>query len=155
MAKIEVRINDIDDINVTSKTRDDGPAIKQAIFRASVFSPSQTWDVRVSPDLLEAGVLEWLKTKLDQKVFLPIEDHEGNYPDGKTGQIKLFRFYRLDPCVLRWMDADGFTLGPKTSAQPATSAAQNDVAPQQPVSPTPVAAPAASEAEKKGRGLNI
>ncbi|GAB3238816.1 hypothetical protein [Pseudaeromonas pectinilytica] len=123
MAKIEVRINDIDDINVTSKTRDDGPAIKQAIFRASVFSPSQTWEVRVSPDLLEAGVLEWLKTKLDQKLFLPIEDHEGNYPDGKTGQIKLFRFYRLDPCVLRWMDADGFTLGPKTSVQPSSSAA--------------------------------
>lgn len=154
MAKIEVRINDIDDINVTSKTRDDGPAIKQAIFRASVFSPSQTWEVRVSPELLEAGVLEWLKTKLDQKVFLPIEDHEGTYPDAKN-QLRQFRFYRLDPCVLRWMDEEGFTLGPKTSAQPAISAVQHDVAQQQPASPTSVAAPAAPEADKKGRGLNI
>lgn len=155
MAKIEVRINDIDDINVTSKTRDDGPAIKQAIFRASVFSPSQTWEVRVSPELLEAGALEWLKTKLDQKVFLPIEDHEGTYPDAKN-QLRQFRFYRLDPCVLRWMDEEGFTLGPKTSAQPATSAVQHDVAPQQPASPTPAAAPVTPEADnKKPRGLGI
>lgn len=155
MAKIEVRINDIDDINVTSKTRDDGPAIKQAIFRASVFSPSQTWEVRVSPELLEAGVLEWLKTKLDQKVFLPIEDHEGTYPDAKN-QLRQFRFYRLDPCILRWMDEEGFTLGPKTTAQPVTSAVQHDAAPQQPANPTPAAAPAAPEADnKKARGLGI
>jgi hypothetical protein len=154
MAKIEVRINDIDDINVTSKTREEGPAIKQAIFRASVFSPSQTWEVRVSPELLEAGVLEWLKTKLDQKVFLPIEDHEGTYPDAKN-QLRQFRFYRLDPCVLRWMDEEGFTLGPKTTVQPAAGALQHDVALQQPASTAPVTAPAAAESDKKSRGLNL
>jgi hypothetical protein len=155
MAKIEVRINDVDDINVTSKTREEGPAIKQAIFRASVFSPSQTWEVRVSPELLEAGVLEWLKTKLDQKVFLPIEDHEGTYPDAKN-QLRQFRFYRLDPCVLRWMDEEGFTLGPKTTVQPAPGALQHDVAPQQPASPASAAtAPATADSDKKSRGLNL
>ena len=151
MAKIEVRINDVDDINVTSKARDDGPAIKQAIFRASVFSPSQTWEVRVAPDLLEAGVLEWLKTKLDQKIYLPIEDHEGTYPDAKN-QLRQFRFYRLDPCVLRWMDEEGFTLGPKTEAKPEP--AQHDVA-TQPGKPDPAPAPDASATDKKGRGLGL
>lgn len=154
MAKIEVRINDVDDINVTSKTRDEGPAIKQAIFRASVFSPSQTWEVRVAPDLLEAGVLEWLKTKLDQKISLPIEDHEGTYPDAKN-QLRQFRFYRLDPCVLRWMDEEGFTLGPKTAPKPEQ--VQHDVAAQPgkaDPAPAPAPAPASVSSDKK-RGLDL
>ena len=153
MANIEVRVNDLDDINVTSKSREDGPAIKQAIFRASVFSPSQTWDVRVAPDLLEAGFLEWLATKLDQKIVLPIEDHEGNYPDGKTGQIRLFRFYRVDPCVLRRMDEEGFTLGPKTAPKPEP--VQHDVAVQPgKADPAPAPAPASVSSDKK-RGLDL
>ena len=154
MAKIEVRINDVDDINVTSKTRDEGPAIKQAIFRASVFSPSQTWEVRVAPDLLEAGVLEWLKTKLDQKIYLPIEDHEGTYPDAKN-QLRQFRFYRLDPCVLRWMDEEGFTLGPKTVLK--SEPVQHDVAAQPgKADPAPVPSPAsASPSSDKKRGLDL
>ena len=117
---IEGRINDIDDINVTTKNVEDGPAIKQAIFRFSVFSPSQTLEVRVSPDLLEAGILEYLKTKLDKKIILPIEDHKGTYPD-QNRQLREFRFYRVDPCILRSMESDGFTLGPKSapSAVPA------------------------------------
>ena len=140
---IEGRINDVDDINVTTKNVEDGPAIKQAIFRFSVFSPSQTLEVRVSPDLLELGVLEYLKTKLDQKIVLPIEDHSGTYPDAK-GALRQFRFYRVDPCIVRRMDADGFTLGPSTSSLAATLA--GPAAAEKPADPKP-------EVKKPSAGL--
>ena len=86
-------IADIDDIAVDTRVYD-GQAVKTGIFKLMTKKPTAVIDVKLSPDQLEAGVVEQLKKLEGKSLDWQLDFRAGAFGDGKN-QHRQFHGFRL------------------------------------------------------------